>query len=263
MKIDCHVHAKERSACAVDCEEDMVRAAAGYGLDGLVFTDHDKYIARERVEELNKKFAPFRVFQGIEVNTAEKEEFVVIGFQEPSLEKNPGWKYADLHALVRARGGFLALAHPFRYRKELLVDIKAYPPDAIEISFSVSNQDKIKELLRLANAHPISNSDGHRVLNVGMYYSYLHSLPKDEAELAALLKKGAYDCCGMPERLKKINEEPVKLEKLVRQMIAEGRDREYYHKVTGNMPTLFDRIQRGDSILKPTLPEAKVRGKAN
>ena len=174
------------------------------------------------------------------------------------MEKT-GLHYAELYALVKERGGFLALAHPFRYRKEIGIDVKTYPPDAIEVSFSVSNQDKIKELLRLANAHPISNSDGHRVLNVGMFYSYLHSTPKNETELAAILKRGEYDCCGMPERLKKINEEPAKMEKEALRMLAEGRDREYYHKATGNMPTLYDRIQRGDSILKPIIPEAKVK----
>ena len=256
MKIDCHVHAKELSACAVDREEDMIRAAVVYGLDGLVFTNHGKYIKKERVEELNKKFSPFRVFQGIEVDTEEKEEFIVIGFHEPSLEA-PGWKYADLHALVRARAGFIALAHPFRYRKEILVDVKAYPPDAIEVSFSVANQDKIKDLLKAAKARPIASSDGHRVMHVGMFYSYLHAVPKDETELAVILKKGSYEVCGMPERLKKINEEPAKLEQLVKSMLAEGRNREYYHEVTGNAPTLFDRIERGDSILKPVFPEAK------
>ena len=258
MKIDCHVHAKERSRCATDYEEDMVRAAKGYGLDAIVFTDHDKYIPRERVIELNKKFSPFRVFQGIEVNSGEKEEFVVIGFYEPKLE-NPGWKYFELHALVRKRGGFIALAHPYRYRKELGVDLKAYPPDAIEVSFSVSNQDRIKELLKLTGGHPITNSDGHTVKNVGMYYNYLHRVPKDEAELADILKKGEFNCCGMPERLKEINKELERFEQMIKKMIAEGHDRNYYHQTTGYMPTLFDRIERGDSCLKPVFQEAREK----
>jgi hypothetical protein len=255
MRVDLHVHAKERSACAPDDEETLVAAAISYCLDGLAFTDHDKYIPRQRVEELNQKYAPFRVFQGIEVYTLEQEEVVVLGVFEPRLEM-PGWRYQDVHALVRERGGFLVLAHPFRYRKEVLVDVKAFPPDAIEISFSVSNQDAISQLLAASGARPISSSDGHRVVHVGMYYTYLHRVPKDDAELVAILKAGDYDCCGMPSRLNKINEELATMEGVIRQMVAEGRERDDYKKLTGNAPTLFDRVARGDSFLKRILPEA-------
>jgi len=256
MKIDLHVHAIERSRCAVDGEEEMIRAAVGYGLDGLAITDHNVYIPAERVEELNRQFAPFRLFQGIEVTTAEREDIVVLGVFEPKLEKT-GWKYADLHDLVRERDGFLILAHPFRYRPEVRIDVEAYPPDAIEISFSVSNQDGIAELLQLCGARAIANSDGHRVAHVGMYYSYLHRVPEDAADLIAILKAGEYDCCGMPDRLEKVNEELSAREDLIRQMIAEGHDRDHYQEVTGGMPTLFDRVQRGDSFVKRILPEAE------
>jgi len=256
MKIDLHVHARERSRCAVDGEEAMIRAAAEHGLDGLAITDHNVYVPAERVEELNRRFAPFRVFQGIEVTTAESEDIVVLGVFEPKLEK-AGWTYADLHSLVRQRGGFLILAHPFRYRPEVGIDVGAYPPDAIEISFSSSNQDRIAELLRLCGARAIANSDGHRVQHVGMYYSYLHRVPEDAADLVAILKAGEYDCCGMPDRLEKVNEELSAREDLIRQMIAEGQDREHYREVTGNMPTLFDRVQRGDTFVKRILPEAE------
>lgn len=260
MKIDLHVHAKERSRCAPDGQETIIRAAIGYGLDGIAFTDHDRYIAGERVGELNEKYAPFRIFQGIEVSTAEQEEIVVLGVFEPRLEEGR-WKYPQLHALVRERGGFLALAHPYRYRKEVHVDVAAFPPDAIEVSFSVSNQERIETLLRLSGARPISNSDGHRVLHVGMYYNYLHRVPRDDADLIAILKAGDYDCCGMPARLERMNEGLSAMEEVIRQMLAEGRDRQYYREVTGNMPTLFDRIERGDSFLKRILPEAATKRK--
>ncbi len=259
MKIDCHVHSRERSACGVDGDEDMVRAAIGYGLDGLVFTDHGKYISHKRVEELNKKFNPFCVFRGIEVNTREKEEFVVLGFYEPALEKSD-WKYQDLHTLVRERRGFISLAHPFRYRKDLKFDITAYPPDAIECSFSVSSRDRAKEQLKITGAHPIVASDGHCVAHVGRYYINLHGAPKNEAELAAFLKKGDYDLCGDPVRLEVQNAGIREEERVIREMLAEGRDRKYYERVVKKgAGFLFDTLQRGDSFLKPIFPGAKER----
>jgi histidinol phosphatase-like PHP family hydrolase len=256
MKIDLHVHAKERSACAPEDEETIIRAAMGHGLDGLAFTDHNKYIGAERLAELNERYAPFRVFRGIEVTTVEQEDIVVLGVFEPELEQ-AGWKYPDLHALVRRQGGFLVLAHPYRYRKEVRADVAACPPDAIEISFSASNQAEIEELIALSGARPISNSDGHRSLHVGMYYTYLHRTPADDAELVAILKAGDYDCCGMPGRLEAVNRELSAMEAVIRQMIAEGRDRDYYRQTTGNSVTLFDRVQRGDSFVKRILPEAR------
>jgi histidinol phosphatase-like PHP family hydrolase len=67
MKTDLHVHAKERSACGQSSEEEMIQAALACGLDGLAFTDHHRLVSPARLEELNRAYASFRVFCGIEI----------------------------------------------------------------------------------------------------------------------------------------------------------------------------------------------------
>ena len=38
------------------------RAAIAFGLDGLAFTDHGRLVPEARLRELNRQYAPFRVF---------------------------------------------------------------------------------------------------------------------------------------------------------------------------------------------------------
>lgn len=55
----------------------MVRAAIRAGLDAMVLSDHDRLAPTARLARLNAKFAPFRVFGGIEAysnNTPVEDE---------------------------------------------------------------------------------------------------------------------------------------------------------------------------------------------
>ncbi|MBE0699700.1 MAG: PHP domain-containing protein, partial [Anaerolineaceae bacterium] len=74
MKIDLHVHARERSTCAIDGEESQIRAAIAAGLDGIAFTDHHRLVGCDRLEVLRKHYAPFKIYTGIEI-TADHEDW--------------------------------------------------------------------------------------------------------------------------------------------------------------------------------------------
>ncbi len=250
MKIDLHVHAKERSTCGRDGEEDIIQAAIAYGLDGLAFTDHNRLIARERVEELNFKYAPFRVFGGIEVSIENYgEHILVLGVHDPALESGR-WTYADLFTFVRERGGYLALAHPFRFRDTIDFDIERYPPDAIEVhskNTGVGDEPQIRALAERLNMRPLCNSDAHRGEHVGIYYNRLRRAPRNESELLQMLKAGDYVCHGMGERIAVLNREVEQREVLIRSLIAEGRDRTYYRRITGGWTGHYDRVAMGRS----------------
>ena len=131
MKIDLHVHTLERSPCAVSSEEEQILTAIARGLDALVFTDHARLVPSEHIEALNRRYAPFRIFGGTEITVREKEDLLVVGVHDPALETQT-WTYPELHAFVRDRGGWLALAHPFRYHPEIVIDVAQYLPDALE-----------------------------------------------------------------------------------------------------------------------------------
>lgn len=197
MKIDLHVHSSERSPCGKALEEDQVRAAIGAGLDAIVFTDHHRLAPHERLDQLNQRYAPFRIFGGVEITT-DGEDVLVIGVRDAALE-NAKWSYPDLHAFVRERGGFIAMAHPFRYHPQIQLDLDRYVPDAIElhsINTSPTHQDQISEVAARLGIPTLCNSDAHTTDGLGKYYNVLQAFPADEQALLALLKAGQFACCN-------------------------------------------------------------------
>jgi predicted metal-dependent phosphoesterase TrpH len=178
MKLDLHVHAAERSACAKEGEESQIRAAIAAGLDGIAFTDHHTLVPRARMRELRRKYAPFKIFTGIEI-TAEGEDWLVIGLDNPELESTR-WRYVDLRRFVREHDGFIALAHPFRYVPRINVDIAANPPDGIEVRSMNTPADHEQEIRAIATRlglRLLENSDAHWNAPLGRFYNVLPDIP--------------------------------------------------------------------------------------
>lgn len=189
MKIDLHVHTKERSKCAHIDEESQIRAAIQAGLHGLAITDHMRLVSTWRLAELNEKYAPFHIYTGIEVD-ADQEHWVVLGVHEPALEID-GWRYPDLHQFVRGHGGFIALAHPFRYVPHIRVDLEKYPPDGIEVSSFNTPAKREADILTLAarlGLAALQNTDAHFAGQIGTYYNEIPGPAGDDQELLAALK---------------------------------------------------------------------------
>jgi len=195
MKIDLHVHTKERSACGRASEEEQIRAAITAGLDALVFTDHHRLVPAERLKELNDRYVPFRVLSGIEINT-NGEDVLVLGLQDAALESSK-WAYPDLHAFVREHGGFIILAHPFRYHPQVNIEVERFVPDALEVrsvNTPVAAEGHIREIASHLEIPLLCNSDAHSTDSVGAYYNVLERTPSDEQEIWALLRSGRFTC---------------------------------------------------------------------
>jgi histidinol phosphatase-like PHP family hydrolase len=191
--VDLHVHTSERSPCAINSEEEQIRAAIAAGLDAIFITDHHRLIPVERLEALNRTFAPFRVFSGIEF-TSQGEDFVILGLRDPRMESS-NWLYPDLHAFVRAQGGFMVLAHPFRYREQINVDVEQFPTDAIEVhspNTPIAAEDRIRDLANRLQVSVLCNSDAHSSERLGQYYNSLNHPIFTEQELFAALKGGQF-----------------------------------------------------------------------
>jgi len=206
-KIDLHVHAQERSHCAHAGEESVIQAAIDYGLDGLVFTDHHRFVPPERLDELNRIYQPFGVFGGIEISLVEKEDVLVYGVRDPALEER-GWDYVRLYDFVRQRGGFLIHAHPFRYRDPIGFPINRFPPDGIEchsLHVGLENSERVTEIAERLGLLQVCTSDAHRAEHVGIYYAEMERMPRDEDDLVEMLRAGACECGSMPERIAAIN----------------------------------------------------------
>lgn len=195
--IDLHVHAMERSYCAVSGEEEMIRTAIRRGLGGLAFTDHHRLVPPRRIAELCKSYAPFRVFGGIEINVS-GEDMLVLGLHDLALETQV-WTYPKLHSFVRQRGGFIALAHPFRFHDTINVDVETYRPDGIEIrsmNIKTEHEVRIRALAERLDLPLLCNSDAHRAEDVGVYYNVLPHAPRDEQDLVSVLKAGGINAAA-------------------------------------------------------------------
>ncbi|KYH28386.1 PHP domain protein [Clostridium tepidiprofundi DSM 19306] len=252
MKIDLHVHAKERSACSIASEKQHIESAIKFGLDAIIFTDHNRLVPLEHIKELNKRYYPFRIYGGIEIRISDcGEDVLVLGLHDKILEEK-SWLYPDLYDYVRKNNGFIALAHPFRYKNSIGIDIEKYIPDAVEIHSTNIGRDDYKLIRKLAeklNLNLITNSDGHNAEHVGIYYNDIEYMPNSEQELVKYLKEGRYKCCCNHFRVSKFNESVLKREKLIKELIKENKDRTYYNKLTGNWEGEFDRVLMGKSYV--------------
>jgi len=162
----------------------------------MVFTDHMRFMPQKRLNALNHKYAPFRIFGGIEITVQEREDLLVLGVHDALLE-SAKWTYPELHAFVRQRNGWIALAHPFRYHSGIPIDIEQYPPDALEgcsTNIVPSNQPRIRELAKRLGISVVCNSDAHVTQSLGVAYNCLNAIPADEADLVRLLRSGAFTC---------------------------------------------------------------------
>jgi predicted metal-dependent phosphoesterase TrpH len=202
LKIDLHMHAKERSGCGRNTEEEMIAAAKAAGLDAIAFTDHDRLVGHEHLAELNRLHAPFRIFGGIEITISQYDHCIVLGLQSPELEGGR-WAYENLHLFVRDHGGFLAIAHPFRFGEGFPFDLEALPPDAIEIHSihtSAEHEERIREIATAVGAGLLCNSDAHAAEHVGLFWNEVEGEAETDEELVRLLVTATRACGGAEAR---------------------------------------------------------------
>lgn len=173
MKIDFHVHTSKYSACASSSPEEQIRSAIRNGVDAMFITEHMRLFPQNLIDKYNKKYAPFKIYQGIEVTVRDDtwEDFLVIGVHDKRIE-NDQWTYDNLYRFVKDRGGVIMLAHPYRFSSRVDRGVYNNPPDAVEILSCNIGEDgyaKRKKLAAHLNRPLVSNSDSHHVGTTGCY----------------------------------------------------------------------------------------------
>ena len=138
---------------------------------------------------LNRQYAPFRIFGGVEVSLPE-EHVVVLGVQDHALE-SLDWNYEALWRFVRQQGGFMTLAHPFRFHDYIGVPVERYPPDAIEvysINTAARNEKRIRAIAERLGIRLLSDSDSHTTRTIGMFFNRVAQEAATDAALIAALR---------------------------------------------------------------------------
>lgn len=197
MKIDLHLHCSERSSCSIATTEEQINQAKKMGLDAIVITEHDLLLETEYLEKLNRIHAPFKIYGGIEIRLFEngyEEDLIIIGVHDKLLE-NKKWTYPELYDFVTKKNGFIGLAHPYRYKDFIAIDVENYPPHAIELYSSNLDEEKLDMRIQLAenlNCHLMVNSDSHSIHSTGKYFNIMNRTPRDEKDLVNMLINGEY-----------------------------------------------------------------------
>ena len=187
-KYELHLHTRQGSACAICTGAEMVDYYKSQGYSGFLVTDHfingntavDRRLPwAEQMEEFCLGYEDakrrgdemdFDVFFGLEF-AYRGTEFLILGLDKEWLIANPQICKSKLEKslkLIRANGGFVVHAHPFR-QASYINEIRLLPDlvDAVEV-FNAANRDDYwnKQAAKFACKHNLpmtSGADSHKV----------------------------------------------------------------------------------------------------
>lgn len=258
MIFDLHTHCLERSRCSRISEQQLIEEAIASGMDGLVISDHHRYVDPAHLKELQAQYAPFLIFSGIEMTIPrygnfEGEDILLIGVHDPAFEDaSRSWTYEELYAAAKEQDGFLTLCHPYRYHDAVTIDYERMKPDAVELhSSNIGRCDEalISSLIQKIGCHTVQNSDTHHPNMVGMYHQVLHNPVSSEAELIRELKAGNFSYGCFPHKIEAFNNKVAAREETARTLIAQGCTAQEYTKATGLWSGYYERVKMGKSYL--------------
>ena len=216
-KYETHLHTSEASACATYSGAEQVRSYKEAGYEGIFVTDHffngNTAIPRnlsweERINRFCKGYENAKqegdriglsVFLGWEVNY-QCTEFLIYGLDKDWLLHHPdilSWSLKEHYDKVKAAGGFVVHAHPFRER-EYIKEIRLFPEltDAVEV-FNVGNQNEEfdRRALAYANKHKLpmtAGTDAHGKTKLHSGMSFRTKLI-DDKDFISKVQNGEYE----------------------------------------------------------------------
>jgi predicted metal-dependent phosphoesterase TrpH len=242
-----HLHTCLTSRCASARGRDYVKYYLDAGYSGIVVTDHffrgncaaDRRLPwREWVKEFCRGFEDTReegarrgldVFFGWE-ETFDGDDYLVYGLDREWLLEHPEarrWTRKDQYQAVKAAGGCVVHAHPFRQHLYIRqVCLAPFFIDAVEAA-NAGNEEQYYDVLALRYAAklglPLSaGSDIHHIDQAAagnLYGIYLEEKPESSSAFAAMLRGGGIqggirDAAGLKTgegRLESQGDEAVKL----------------------------------------------------
>lgn len=183
-----HLHTTAASACAKSAGSEYISFYKGLGYDGIIVTDHffngncrvPKNLPwEERVDIFCSGYEDARaegIRQGFKVFFAwecrfDGDEFLVYGLDKQWLKNHPdmlGWDHTTHYEKIKADGGLVVQAHPFRERG-YLSEIYVHPHqcDAFEVANSGNTFEQDRMAYRYAKEHDITMTAGSDMHHVG------------------------------------------------------------------------------------------------
>lgn len=197
FRIDLHVHTQRYSECAESLDpRQLGRAAQLAGLDAILLAEHDVMWSPDELSAVQQHVAPTRLFRGAEVTTPDGH-FVVVGLANLSgIPK--GIDAVEMAVRVRAAGGAVILAHPQRSDGALVSRLSSIRVDAVEV-FSATTRGAhslaAHDIAKRWGCAEVAGSDAHALEVVGAANTLFERAPRDELELAAMIRRGLGKPC--------------------------------------------------------------------
>lgn len=222
---DVHTHTAEVSPCGVLTAEETVDVYCELGYDGICVTDHfnarslerlgrstweetvEAFVSGYRLAEAAGREKGLTVLFGAEMKVSDyaNNEYLVYGITPEFLAARPRLyerTLAELSALVRAAGGMIFQAHPFRSGMELspaaLLDgIEAYNGNPRHTSVN----DAAIATAKKEGYFMLSGSDSHQTGDAGHGGLALYTLPRTIEELLSIIRSNRYALLASPDKM--------------------------------------------------------------
>ena len=202
MRIDLHIHTSPRSACSYIDPLELIKEAQRLNLDGICLTEHQVLWDSGDVAELARE-GGIKIFRGNEFTT-NQGDILVFGLYKDIKEL---LMIQELREEVKAAGGFMIVAHPFRGFKtfgigqlQMTVEHACKRKvlefvDAIEVGngkLSPDENDMARKVSEKLDLPGTGGSDAHRVDEVGKWLTVFEKDIQDENQLVAELHAGRF-----------------------------------------------------------------------
>ena len=252
MLIDLHTHTNEYSRCSRMDPQTLIKAAIEKGLDGVVLTEHDYLRTSEEMNSLRKTFPQIKIFNSIEVSVKEKEHVLVYGVLDPSFFYN-SMPLAELEQVVKSENGIMVLAHPFRYRNEVMEEVFNSSIEGIEVA-STNVKRYMKKgydyIISRKNLIKVMGSDAHDAATVGIFATDFKNDIKDEAELVKAIKSKEFTLYKNHKVINELNGKLADKIPLAQNLIDKGfSDHEIREKVGSISFSDIWALRNGQDIL--------------
>ena len=202
MRIDLHIHTAPRSACSYLDPLELIQEARRLKLDGICLTEHQVLWDIGDVEKLAED-GGIKIFRGNEFTT-NQGDILVFGFYKDIKEL---LMIQELREEVKAAGGFMIAAHPFRGFKtfgigQLQMTVEQACKrkvlefvDAVEIGngkLSPDENDMARKVAAKLGLPGTGGSDAHRGDEVGNWLTVFEKEIQDESQLVEELHAGRF-----------------------------------------------------------------------
>tara|TARA_B110000196_G_scaffold309332_1_gene310870 strand:- start:312 stop:1007 length:696 start_codon:yes stop_codon:yes gene_type:complete len=206
--IDMHVHTKTHSSDSMLDPQELIDNVPSMALNGLNISEHDRVWDKHKIVDYTNQNLPFFCSFGIEVAT-DYGHVVAIGLTE---------YISGIHKLEKLReeidkvGGFIFIAHPFRYKFDKVTAMRSgaekfvmSPKEAsklpvfdlvhgIEIANggnTLQENHFAYEVASYLNLTIVGGSDAHSLSGLGYYATKINANIGSQSELIESLHSGA------------------------------------------------------------------------